>query len=59
MQSAELLRDREHVHESRLAALHSLIEAQCVQKLETRGRLVVREVQVVLQVVRRVRNVDL
>lgn len=34
VQSAELLRDREDVHEGRLAALHGLVEAQRVQKLE-------------------------
>jgi len=59
VQPAELLGHRKRVDESRLAALDRLIEAQRVQELEPRGRLVVRQVQVVLEMYGRVRNVHL
>jgi hypothetical protein len=59
MQTAEFLRHRKHVHKRRLAALHGLVEAQRVEKLEPWRRFVVREIQVVLQVVGRVRNIHL
>jgi hypothetical protein len=59
MQEAELLGDCKHVHKSGFTALHRFVKLQCVQKLKPRRRLVVREVQVVFQVVVRVRDIDL